>query len=71
MIVGRIITEEGVVIGRIKTFDFLRSLLSIKIYKSDDDVRFITLYPLKGYPFYKDYKELHTHPYRVQFTLRR
>lgn len=70
MITGRVITEDGVVIGRVKTFDFLCSLLSIKMCKNDNEVRFITLYPLKGYPFYKDYEKLHTHPYRVQFQMK-
>lgn len=68
MIVATTINDQGVIRGKVRLIDFIRTALSMR--KPYLDQLFVAMYPIDGEPFYKDYKVLQTHPSNVTFQLR-
>lgn len=59
-------SDDGIVYGKIKIIDFILCYRSIK---KDDYYtrRWITLYPIEHYPFYKNYNKLYVPSEEVIF----
>lgn len=68
MIVATTIDDEGVVRGKVRLIDFIRTALSM--CRPPEEQLFVAMYPIEGEPFYRDYKVLQTHPSNVTFQLR-
>ena len=68
MIIGIYKSDMGVICGKVKLLDFILCYISTK---RDDELhrRFITLYPIENYPFYKNYDRLNVICEWVAFKL--
>ena len=67
MLVGYYNTEIGIICGQVKLNDFLHCLRTSN--KPYHEKIMIPLYPIKGQPFYHDYKYLHAPQEKVLLAL--
>lgn len=70
MIYGKVKCSEGVTVGKVSIISILLTKISILRHPTKPLFwRFLTLKPIKGYPFYHNYKFLVTHPENVVLSI--